>query len=473
MKKLLSIILLIASVNGIHAQEMLNYPLDTINGEEVYRYQVERSIGLYRIGVNFHVTPEEIIRWNPQLENRGLHYGETLHIPTGRPVVKESKAVIVETNVKETPIAPPVAQAGTESPKLMDAIQKVIQSAAKDSTVAITETPKDTTLSAQDSVAPYRTIEIALMLPFESQQTKRSGNAERMLEFYQGALIALNNLQSDSVHFRLRVYDTGRSERVVSQLFDSTELNQVQGILGVVYPIQIERVSSWCADHQVPLLLPFSAEEEIVQKPYVLQFNSMDKQQADSICSWISHREAHCAALEVRASDMSDYARVMRKQMQNHKITYSGMSLRDLMNDSVDYALDREKENIILLHSDKYQHVRILMPHLEKLQQDGYRIRIISQYSWAKENITIPQVYTSLFTADKSRESYDAQWATYFNTTHASDTPRYDLLGYDLTNALVGWIQGSKEEHGLQSEIRWEQIGDGGWQNGIVRIIEK
>jgi hypothetical protein len=199
----------------------------------------------------------------------------------------------------------------------------------------------------------------------------------------------------------------------------------------------------------------------------------MDKQQADSICSWISHREAHCAALEVRASDMSDYARVMRKQMQNHKITYSGMSLRDLMNDSVDYALDREKENIILLHSDKYQHVRILMPHLEKLQQDGYRIRIISQYSWVKENITIPQVYTSLFTADKSRESYDAQWATYFNTTHASDTPRYDLLGYDLTNALVGWIQGSKEEHVLQSEIRWEQIEDGGWQNGIVRIIEK
>ena len=36
------------------AQELLNYPLDTVNGEEVYRYRVERSIGLYRIGVNFN-----------------------------------------------------------------------------------------------------------------------------------------------------------------------------------------------------------------------------------------------------------------------------------------------------------------------------------------------------------------------------------------------------------------------------------
>ena len=39
------------------AQELLNYPLDTINGEEVYRYQVEKSIGLYRVGVNFNVPP--------------------------------------------------------------------------------------------------------------------------------------------------------------------------------------------------------------------------------------------------------------------------------------------------------------------------------------------------------------------------------------------------------------------------------
>ena len=37
------------------AQELLNYPLDTVNGEEVYKYEVERSIGLYRVGINFIV----------------------------------------------------------------------------------------------------------------------------------------------------------------------------------------------------------------------------------------------------------------------------------------------------------------------------------------------------------------------------------------------------------------------------------
>ena len=51
------------------AQEVLNYPLDTINGEEVYKYQVEKSIGLYRIGVNFNVSQGDIIRLNPSYGN--------------------------------------------------------------------------------------------------------------------------------------------------------------------------------------------------------------------------------------------------------------------------------------------------------------------------------------------------------------------------------------------------------------------
>ena len=462
----------------MRAQELLNYPIDTVNGEEVYRYQVERSIGLYRIGVNFNVTQSEIIRLNPQLNNRGLHYGETLLIPTGRPVIKQSKATIIKTTVTETPVVPVVPEKPVQvAPVALKQDTVVAPVAPVKDTVAVTDTvvptPQVAPVAVIDTTEAVRTIELALMLPFESQQTKRSGNAERMLEFYQGALIALNQKQNDSLHFRLRVFDTGRSELLVNELCDSTVLDKVQGIMGLVYPIQIERVATWSAIHQVPLIVPFSAEENLANQPYLMQFNSMDKQQADSLCAWIAQRDAHCVALEVRAADMSDYARSMRQQMQAHQIPYSAMALRDLMNDSVEYALDREKENIILLHSDKFQHIRIILPHLEKLQQDGYRIRIIGQYSWVKENISIPQVYASMFTGRGDREAYDALWSTYFNTDHASESPRYDLLGYDLTNALIAWLDGCQAYKGLQSDIRWTQIGEGGWQNSAVSIIAK
>lgn len=445
------------------AEELLNYPLDTVNGEEVYRYQVEKSIGLYRVGINFNVSQSEIIRLNPQLRERGLHYGETLLIPTGRKV--EPKAVND---------APKVLN---EEPKAVKEEPKVVLEEPKAEVNEVADSVKVDSVKADsvavDTIADGRkVVELALMLPFESQQTKRSGNAERMMEFYQGALLALRDMQNDSTLYRLRVFDTERSERKVKELCDSTILDSVQGILGLVYPIQIERVAAWCELHKVPLLLPFSDEMDLAHYSQVLQFNSTDTQEADSLCTWFERQEnCHFVAVEVRESDLASSIRTLRKQMKQNGLNYSALPLRDLMNDSAFYAMDSLAENIIILHSDRYQHVRMLLPHLAKLQEAGFRIRIISQYSWQKEHIALPQVFTSMFAIEGEHEVYDAVWAEVFKNEHVSESPRYDILGYDLMKALVGWLHGEKELSGMQSHIRWSQVGNGGFQNEGVRVV--
>ena len=430
MKKYLSIFIILFAF-GAKAQELLPYPLDTVNGEEMYRYEVERSIGLYRISVMFGIPQSEIIRCNPQLNERGLHFGETLLLPTKRPGIQQTQAVVVETTVTET-VAP----------------------------VAVNELTNE------------RVKEIALLLPFESKQTKRSANAERMTEFYQGALLALHEMQNDSVTYRLRVYDTERSERRVKALCDSTELDSVQAVLGLVYPIQIERMAEWCAVHNVPLLLPFSDDMDLAAHPLVLQFNSTDSQEADSLCQWLQAQDSiHCVAVEVNESDLVGSVRTLRKQMKANGIRYTGMALRDVLNDSATYALDSAMENIIILHSDKYQHVRMLLPHLTKMQLAGYRIRVVSQYSWHQEEVGLPQVFTSIFTSQAARDAYDTNWNLYFANTHVSDAPRYDLLGHDLMQALIGWLNGQQATNGLQSLIRWQQKENGGYQNACVEVV--
>ncbi len=447
----------------VGAQELLNYPLDTINGEEVYRYQVERGIGLYRIGVNFNVAQSEIIRLNPQLRDRGLHYAEILLIPTGRNVQ-------VEGHVVEEPVVPiePVVEEPVveENPIPSDTIR--IHPIESDSVVA--DSVLTDTVVAQDT---RRVVELALMLPFESQQTKRSGNAERMMEFYQGALLALHDLQNDSTLYRLRVYDTERSERKVQALCDSTELDSVKAILGLVYPIQIERMAAWCETHHVPLLLPFSDEVDLASHPQVLQFNSTDEQEADSLCAWLKAQgeNIHVVVTEVREAEIASSIRTLRKRLKAHGISYTGLPLRDLMNDSAAYAMDLDKENIILLHSDRYQQVRVVLPHIAALRKVGHNVRLISQYAWQKEHIDLPQVYTSVFTAETSRDAYDALWDQFYAGGHVSESPRYDLLGYDLMQALIGWLQGEQETTGIQSVIHWKQVQQGGFQNACVKVL--
>ena len=453
------IVILASLVLPAAAEELLNYPLDTVNGEEVYRYQVEKSIGLYRIGVNFNVSQSEIIRLNPQLRERGLHYGEIILIPTGRKVEAKTVAVVAEEPKAAASVAVDTAVVETAVAVASVAVDTAaVDSAAVDSAVAETR----------------RVVELALMLPFESKQTKRSGNAERMMEFYEGALLALRDMQNDSTLFKLRVYDTERSERRVNELCDSTELDSVQGILGLVYPIQIERMAAWCESHKVPLMLPFSDDIDLKRYSHVLQFNSTDQQEADSLCAWMVQQEnIHCVAVEVREADIASSIRTLRKQMAAHEIRYTGVALRDLMNDSAEYALDREKENLIIMHSDRYQHARMIMPHLEKLQEAGYRIRIVSQYSWQKEKPVLPQVYTSMFTVEGEHAVYDAMWSESYKNEHVCELPRYDLLGYDLMKALVLRLQGENEMNGIQSMIRWRQVGEGGWQNEGVRVVER
>lgn len=447
-------------MTSIRAQELLNYPLDTIDGEEVYRYEVERSIGLYRIGVNFGVSQGEIIRLNPQLRERGLHYGETLLIPTKRPVVQVTEAKVVQTIITETKIEAVVDTAKAE-------IQDTVITGLR-----------DTVITEEDSVLPKtrKVVELALLLPFESQQTKRSVNADRMMEFYQGALIALSEKQNDSTLYRLRVYDTERSERKVNALCDSTELDSVQAIIGPVYPIQIERMATWCDQHEVPLILPFSDNVELEAHPSALQFNSTADQEADSLCQWIKAKgdAIHCVVLDVRESDLSSSIRTLRSAMSKQGIEYQKLTMRDLLNDSAYYALDRDKENLVILHSDRFQHIRVLLSHLYKLQTEGYRIRLVSRYAWQKETIDLPQVYTTVFTRSEGWEMYDAQWADYYVNDHTSEAPRYDLLGYDLMSAALTRLHGEETAHeGLQSEIRWVKVQNGGYQNAGVKVVEK
>ena len=113
----------------------------------------------------------------------------------------------------------------------------------------------------------------------------------------------------------------------------------------------------------------------------------------------------------------------------------------------------------------------LILDLLDKVIQKYLQINLVDMNGWQKEEIALPQLYTSMFTAETDREAYDARWEETFTNAHVSEAPRYDLLGYDLMQALVARLQGEQEKYGLQSDIRWIQVGEGGYQNECVKVI--
>ena len=69
--------------------------------------------------------------------------------------------------------------------------------------------------------------------------------------------------------------------------------------------------------------------------------------------------------------------------------------------------------------------------------------------------------------------SYEASYAAHFGHEHSSTLPRYDILGYDVTRALIAWLKGETEK-GIQSDIVFEQPDEeGGWLNSGLHIVRK
>lgn len=445
-----------------HAQEQ-DYPLDTIQGEVVYTYQVEKGIGLYRIGLNFKVNQEDIIRLNPQLQKRGVHFGETLFIPAKKHLEAIKRAALPsQDSVALAAIIPPVS---ASLPAQKDSIETEIL-------------PNDSSiLLVNDSTDRRRKIELAIMLPFESKQTKKSAQAERMMEFYQGALLALHNAQNDSTLYRVRVYDIERSERRVVALCNSNELDHIHGILGLAYPIQIEQMIPWSNTHQVPLVLPFSDDFDVKGYPYLYQFNSPDSHKAQAIADWISNKadSVHCVLLEDRETELAKSIQELQKQIKAHHIPYSKTSIQSILSDSLFLSLDSTKQNILVLHTDKYNKAHILISYIEKCKEQGYDIILFGQYSWQREDLGLPIIFTSVFEQNANKDSYEQLWKKYFNKEHVSTLPRYDLLGYDLMTELIRIVTKQEQTPNyLQSEIIWENSGpQDGWQNTNTRVMIK
>ncbi|MGN0235556.1 MAG: hypothetical protein ACI4BD_04485 [Paludibacteraceae bacterium] len=468
-------------------------PIDTIQGRAMYRYTVEKSVGLYRVSKNFGVSQDLIVEANPELRTRGLRFGEVIYIPVpeGRSVkaepaavAKQEPAAVAEQEPapkpdRRKPVQPrELPQADTVSRRLHEPRVEDPQPAETpaDSLPAADSTATDTLFVSSDwndSTA----IRLSLLLPFQARNAKRDQGMERFMEFYEGCLLAAYDLQAEGQRVVLDVYDTEKSITNVRQLIDSNSLARTQAVIGLAYPLQLLQAMPWAMENEVPILAPFiDYMEGIESNPYLYLFNSSAEQEAQAMGQWLEARRdsVNCVLVEAKDADIPASVRILRKEIEDRHIPYTMVSVRQILGDSILHALRDSVENIFIFNTEKYSNVQVLIPHLHAGKGE-HRITLRAQYSWTRENIPMPLIYTSIFATETDRSSeradYEMLYARYFGHQHVSETPRYDLLGYDLTRTMAALLNDTTA-CGLQSDIRFEQVApEGGYINTNVHVI--
>ena len=481
MKKIFICALLLVSGISLAENPNLDYSTDTIEGIVLYRYPVEKSIGLYRVSVNFAVPQSMIIEWNPFLKERGLQFGDTLYIPTGRPIVNEKTepAAKPATEPVTEPSAEPTVPVSTIVPQetMEEPISKRRNRLKKEAEELVV--PMDSIIISDSITAPIdstASFKLALLLPLQAESGQRNETMDRFLDFYEGCLIALKDRQDSTQRVDLFVYDTKKDTADIVRLMQN-ELLSMNAIIGPAYPQQVALIDTFVKNHQIPTMIPFTNEvDSLENNPFLYLFNTTAQMDADTFLNYLEQRGelTNCVLVEAKDEDIHKDILYLRNQIKERALPYTETTLHEILVDSVFMNLMPEIENIVIFNSTKFTNVQILLPHLINGKADC-RVSLFSQFGWQKERIVMPQVYTTIFATDSvpALAQYETTYSTYFGHQHASLIPRYDLLGYDITRQFLDRIIGNEPTPGLQSDIRFTQAGDGGFINTHIMLTHK
>ena len=351
----------------------------------------------------------------------------------------------------------------------------------------------DTVAAVQaDSVhmADSTAIRVAFLLPLHADAVKRDKHMDRFYDFYAGALIAIYEKQQSGQAMEIFTYDIGKTALRTSEVLQQhPEIREAHAVVGPAYAQQVEVVLDSLQEDSVWVMIPFlSRVKNIESHPFVLKFNPSEQIEADTLARYLAQRadSVNCVLVEAKAGEVIPSGiKALHQALKEHQVPISSVSLKAILTDSIEGAFLPEKENIVVFNTERYANLQTVMPHLLKAC-GTYRITLFSHYSWQSEKIILPQLYTSVFTPQPTvSEEYEWLFEQYFDHELSSYQPRYDLLGYDLTNQLLDMLilQKSSQDNtvmlqdvwtGTQANIHYQPTAPkGGYENHIVHIIHQ
>ena len=247
---------------------------------------VEAKETKYGIATRYGLTVTELEQLNPQIVG-GLNVGQTLILKPGVQVKKPSNVTLVEYEVqpKETLYSLSkkfdIAQGDliTLNPDLQDGL-KIGMLLKVPSNGAVITKAKDSVLVAKNKVNLLATVDkskqrnMVLLLPFninkietdsvktKTEQLKTNKFLNLTLDFYAGALMAIDSAKVLGLPVNVKVYDV-ESTKYSSNVASIISKNDFENVDAVVGPFQnsvVETTAQLLTKYNTPVISPLSKE---------------------------------------------------------------------------------------------------------------------------------------------------------------------------------------------------------------------
>ncbi|BBE19944.1 LysM-repeat proteins and domains [Aquipluma nitroreducens] len=443
--------------NGLKAGMKLKIPAKkavasvepvTVPGNVVLsKYKVEKGETLFSLAARFGVDVAEIKKVNPSLFSRSLETGEIISIP------QQSSAKNQDSGKTEPSQIATVTEPNSEPPQDCDPInskkQKYKAALLLPLYLAGNENPEPTSIDKALLLSKISITKSVVANPMDTAVVLNGANIDQralgFLEFYEGALLALDSVQRRGMNVELYVFDSS-NQKMINALLQLDEFRDLNLIIGPVYPEIQETVASFAAKNRIPMVSPLASAGNLEQNnSWYFKVNPSREYQIEQTASYAAEnlRNKNFILLQLSGNSSSADAQLARLCKEKLAITskknlFHEYNIQQQGINSLKPLLADSAENIFIIPTDNEAQVSVAVTNLTALAEH-YNIVLLGTQALPKlksiqtENYhRIRLRYLSPYLIDYNRHLV-RRFVGQYRQMYSAEPTQFSFQGFDVT----------------------------------------
>ena len=394
-------------------------------------HKVERKETIFSISREYGITEEELIAANPELKNGKLKRGTFLFIPYGRN----------EQKTQQTESKPTVQELTNE----------------------------EIFSRFEDSKKEIKTIKAAVLLPFMAGTSANMEEQIRMVEYYEGFLMAVDSLKKEGVSVDLYTYDTKGKEATLNNILARKEMKNMDIIFGPARSQDIDALATFADKNNIRLVIPFAPKvDQVFKNPHIYQVNTPQSYLYSEVYEHFNRKFSGCNVIFLNASngdrEKDEFIKGMKTGLKENGISYRDFTMTDNFYD-ITTVMDTLKNNIFIPTSGKSTALVKILPQLTQIRRErpGYSMNLFGYPEWqtytndylASFYEIDTYFYSSFYTNNlfPAAVNFTHAYRRWYSKDMANIYPKYGMLGYDTGYFFLKGLSkyGNKMEENLGS----------------------
>lgn len=340
------------------------------------KYKVEKGETLFSLSTRFGIEVSELKKANSSLLSRSLETGEILLIP-------QSSAIKNTVSDEQKPNSTQVeeeAGSGNCNPISGRNIQKYkvglllplnlpgndkidqgsINKALLLSKISLNNQPVS---GSSDTTLTINGVNI-------------DQKAEGFIEFYEGAILAIDSMQRKGMNIELFVFDV-TNQQMINALLQLEEFRDLNLIIGPVYPELQETVASFAAKNRIPMISPLSSSGNFeLNNSWYFKVNPTKEFQLEQTATYISDEFSKKNFFLLQLSGNSTSADAQLAKLCEEKLAvrlgknlFHEFNFQQMGVNSIKPLMDESGENIFVIPTDNEAQVSVAVTNLTALAE--------------------------------------------------------------------------------------------------------